>query len=100
VAGKDATMTEKTSLTFEERALEEAFQELLLEMRQVGETAADGAVLNDMEGLALFKGRELLRRALENQLQAAVETAEKKGSRAARSAKRVCGTKGPGREKC
>ncbi|MGL4462138.1 MAG: hypothetical protein ACRDD1_06425 [Planctomycetia bacterium] len=93
-------MGDETSLTFEEKLLRDAFAELLLEMRQVGETAPDGTGLDAIEGLALNKGRELLRRTMENQLQTAVETAEKKGPRPARPAKRSRATKGPGREPC
>ena len=90
-------MKDKSTLTFEERCLAETFEDLLLEMRLVGETAPDGMVLDEMEGLALLKGRDLLRRTLESQLQAAAERAEKKGTR---SARRGRGTKGRDSESC
>ena len=86
--------------TFEERMLQEAFAELLVEMRRVSEDAADGMVLNDLEGVILGQGRELLRRVLENQLQAAAERVEKKGARPARVVRRGRETRERDPNKC
>jgi hypothetical protein len=79
------TMNDPQELTFDERVLQEAFGDWLIEMRQLGESAPDGAVLNALEGLTLSKGRDILRRALEGQVQAVIEAVEKKGSRPART---------------
>lgn len=83
-----------TALTFEEHLLKEAFGAFLGEVRRAEEEAADGEVLDVMEGMIMGKGRDLLRQALQQQLQAAAEAAEKKGSRPARTAAWPDATKG------
>ncbi|MGL4462221.1 MAG: hypothetical protein ACRDD1_11690 [Planctomycetia bacterium] len=45
-------MGDEKSLAFEEKPLRDAFAELLLEMRRIGETAPDGTVLTAIEGRA------------------------------------------------
>ncbi len=91
--------TTETAPTFEEQLLIKAYQDMLREMRQVGEEAAEGTVLDSLEGMVMGKGRDLLRRSLQTQLQAAAETAEKKGARSVRLAKRRGATKGRTSEK-
>lgn len=87
-------MAQGNELTFEERVLAEAYEEFLLEMRQVGVDAADGTVIDSLEGMILGKGRDLLRRTLEIQVQSSVEAAEKKGPALARNARRDGATRG------
>jgi len=88
-------MDKQLELTFDERVLHEAFGELLVELRQLGQSAPDGTVLDGMEGLVLGKGRDLLRRSLQTQLQAATEAAEKKRATPARAAAPRRKTKAP-----
>lgn len=92
-------MSDKQDLTFEERILSNAFDEMLREMRRVGVESPDGAVLDDLEGMVLDRGRDILRRALQTQLQAAVEASEKK-SQVATNVIRPNGTRGPAKGSC
>ena len=87
-------------LTVEERMLVEAYQEFLLELRDAGETAADGMVVSSLEGLILGKGREVMRRTFERQLQASVDSLEKKRLRSAPAVKPPCATKVRRNERC
>lgn len=87
-------MAKDVAQAFEEIGLKHAFEELLREMSEIGEIAPDGQVLDQMEGLVLGRGRELLRQTLEAKLQAAIDSAEKKGRRPVRNAKRKRETKG------
>lgn len=51
------------------------------EMRKAAAEAADGEVLSVAEGLAVTRGRELMRKSLEAVLQAEAQGSEKKGPR-------------------
>lgn len=66
--------------SFAQMGLASEFQDLLAELDRVGEEAGHGHELNAMEGVILTKGRELLRKSLENRLQARIDAVEKKGA--------------------
>ena len=80
---------------FEDRLLIEEFRRMLAEMDRLGVEAPDGAVLDQLEGVVLGQGMALLRAALQAKAQLAVEAAEKKTRRPARTAKRPAGTRAP-----
>jgi hypothetical protein len=74
-------MEERTTLT-----AETAFQRLMMEqalamakeLEQAGDTAPDGQVMDQLETLAVARGRDFTRGALEGALQRQVDELEKK----------------------
>ncbi len=50
-------------------------------MRQAASAAPDGEVLSMAEGLAVTRGRELMRKSLQSVLQEEAQASEKKGPR-------------------
>lgn len=80
---------EGSELTLEERWLAKRFESLLLEARFQATAAPDGAVIDCIEGIFLEQGRELLRQAVEAEVQFQADLAEKKGRVTVRNAARV-----------
>jgi hypothetical protein len=77
-----------------QRLLMEQALALAEQLEAAGDAAPDGQVLNRLEGLAVERGREFTRQALEGALQRQVEDIEKKLLRAANvPAGVVAGTK-------
>ena len=72
---------------FEDRLLLDRFRGLLAEMDGVVAGELDGGTIDRIEGVVLGRGADLLRAALQAKAQAAVEAAEKKTRRPARTAK-------------
>lgn len=64
--------------TTEERCAYERAIAFVAEMRQLGLTAPSGGVLDACEGVALSKGRDLLRDTLAAAVQGRVDVVEKK----------------------
>ena len=74
-------MEERTSLYAEtpfQRLLMEKALAMAQELERAGAAAADGHVLEELETLAVARGREFTRGALEGALQRQVEDVEKK----------------------
>jgi hypothetical protein len=63
-------------LGFEERRLVERFQSLLGEVREKATAAVDGTVIDCIEGIFLGQGRDLLRQAVETEIQLQADLAE------------------------
>lgn len=74
------TMTARTPL--QQLMMEKALA-MAEELERAGAAAADGRVLEELETLAVARGREFTRGALEGALQRQVEEVEKKLRRAA-----------------
>lgn len=72
-------------ITPEERLLAEQAIVNFRELNKAGHAAADGAVLNVCERLAIDQGREFTRRMLETALHEQAESVEKKGRRQERA---------------
>lgn len=89
---------EDSPLTLEERWLAERFAALLLDAREKASTAPKGTVIDCIEGVFLDQGRDLLRRAVETEVQLQADLAEKKGRGSVRSAARRGVTKAPKNE--
>lgn len=69
------SMTARTPL---QRLLMEKALAMAEELERVGDAAADGKVLEELEALAVERGREFTRQSLEGALQRAVNDVEKK----------------------
>jgi hypothetical protein len=89
---------EGSNLSLEERWLVNRFETLLGEARAKATSAPDGTVIDCIEGVFLDQGRELLRQAVETEIQLQADLAEKKGRAIARNAARVAATRGPRNE--
>jgi hypothetical protein len=79
-------MEERTTLVAEtplQRLMMEKALAMAQELERAGAAAPDGKVLDILEGLAVDRGRELTRSALEGALQRQVEDFEKKLRQAA-----------------
>ena len=86
------TMTARTRL---QQLLMEKGLAMAEELERAGTAAADGHVLAELEQLAIARGRELTRDALEGALQRQVDEVEKKLLRVASvDADKSVGTKG------
>lgn len=86
------TMTARTPL---QQLLMEKGLAMAEELERAGTAAADGHVLDELEALAVTRGRELTRDALEGALQRQVDEVEKKRLLAASvAAVKGVGTKG------
>jgi hypothetical protein len=59
------------------------YHALVMELNDLALTAPDAAVLDQLEDLAIQRGRETLRASLEQAVQKRLDTAEKKGRRSA-----------------
>ena len=69
-----------------------SYHALVMELNDLALSAPDGAVIDQLEDLAIERGRETLRASLQQAVQKRIDDAEKKGRRsgsapAARSAK-------------
>jgi hypothetical protein len=64
-----------------QEALVRSYHALVLEMGDLAQSAPSGQVLDQLEELAVAKGRETLRATLVQAVQARVDAAEKKGRR-------------------
>jgi len=73
------TLTITYSTEAERLAYERAIA-FVAELHRLGQEAPAGQVLDACEGLALDRGRELLRNAVAGAVQARIDTAEKKGA--------------------
>lgn len=89
---------EESRLTFEEQRLADRFGTLLREVRQRACQAPHGTVIDCIEGMFLDQGRDLLRQAVETEVQLQADLAEKKGRGAARIAASTADTKAPKNE--
>lgn len=69
----------------EEMLFVEQAQGMFREMNARAEAAADGTVLSVIESVAMQRGRELTRRAIESTAQQDIERVEKKGRRRGRA---------------
>jgi len=91
-------MEERTTLVAEtplQRLLMERALAMAQELERAGDAAGDGRVLEELETLAMTRGREFTRGALEDALQRQVNELEKKlRSAAAADAAKVGVTKG------
>ncbi len=72
---------------------------LVMELNELARTAPDDVVVDQLEELAIQRGRETLRASLEQAVQQRIDAAEKKGRQSgsapvARSAKIAAGTRG------
>jgi len=79
-------MEERTTLVAEtplQRLMMEKALAMAQELERAGAAAADGRVLDELETLAMARGRDFTRRALEGALQSQVDELEKKLRRAA-----------------
>ena len=79
-------MEERTTLVAEtplQRLLMERALAMAQELERAGDAAPDGRVMDELETLALVRGREFTRGALEGALQRQVDDLEKKLRRAA-----------------
>jgi hypothetical protein len=72
----------------ERLALEQAFA-YVTDLHRTAQDAPDGTVLEACEGLALEKGRELLRSTLSTALNGRIAVAEQKGGRLAHASRRT-----------
>jgi hypothetical protein len=94
-------MDERTTLVAEtplQRLLMERALAMAQELERAGAAAADGHVLEELEALAMARGRDFTRGALEGALQGHVDALEKKlQTAAAADAANARGTKGPRR---
>jgi len=92
-------MEERTTLVAEtpfQRLMMERALAMAKEMEQAGNAAADGRVLDELETLAMARGRDFTRGALEGALQLQVDELEKKLRTAATADAAKDGvTKGP-----
>lgn len=59
------------------------YHALVMELNDLALTAPDGSVIDQLEELAVQRGRETLRASLEQAVQKRMEDAEKKGRRSA-----------------
>jgi hypothetical protein len=64
-----------------QEALLRSYHAFVLEMSDLAQAAPAGRVLDQLEDMALAKGRETLRATLEVAVQERIHTAEKKGRR-------------------
>jgi hypothetical protein len=83
-----------------QEALVRSYHALVLEMGDLAQSAPSGKVLEQLEELAVEKGRETLRATLKQAVQARVDAAEKKGrhcgsARVVRSARTVAPRREP-----
>jgi phage terminase Nu1 subunit (DNA packaging protein) len=83
-----------------QEALLRSYHAFVLEMSALAQSAPDGKVLDQLEEVAVEKGRETLRATLERTVQQRIEAAEKKGRRCGsvpvvRNAKTVASPHGP-----
>lgn len=69
------TMTARTPL---QRLMMEKALAMAEELERVGDAAADGQVLSELESLAVERGRDFTRQSLEGALQRQVDDVEKK----------------------
>jgi len=69
------TMTARTPL---QRLMMEKALAMAEELERVGDAAADGQVLSELESLAVARGRDFTRQSLQGALQRAVDDVEKK----------------------
>jgi hypothetical protein len=94
-------MEERTTLVAEtplQRLMMEEALAMAQELERAGAAAADGRVLDELETLAMARGRDFTRGALEGALQSQVDELEKKlRSAAAADAAKGGVTKGPRR---
>jgi hypothetical protein len=94
-------MEERTTLVAEtplQRLMMEKALAMAQELERAGAAAADGHVLDELETLAMARGRDFTRGALEGALQSRVDELEKKLRQAAvADAATDGGTKGPRR---
>lgn len=65
-------------LNFEDRMLVMEFANVLLNARAQGNAASSGTVIDCVEGVFMGEGRDLLRRAMENEVQHQADSAAKK----------------------
>jgi hypothetical protein len=96
-------MEERTTLVAEtplQRLMMEKALAMAQELERAGTAAADGHVLDELETLAMARGRDFTRGALEGALQGHVDALEKKLRRAAAAdVANDSGTKGRRRER-
>jgi hypothetical protein len=64
-----------------QEALLRSYHAFVLEMSDLAQAAPAGRVLDDLEEMALEKGRQTLRATLEQTVQERIDAAEKKGRR-------------------
>jgi hypothetical protein len=89
------TMTARTPL---QRLMMEKALAMAEELERVGDAAADGQVLSELESLAVERGRDFTRQSLAGALQRQVEDVEKKlRLHAIAPAAAAADTKGPRR---
>jgi hypothetical protein len=78
--------TSRKTITLEiendgEEALVRGFHAMLQEMNDLARTAPNGRIVDQLEDLAVEKGRDTLRATLEHAVQQHIDGAEKKGRR-------------------
>lgn len=79
-------MTSRKTITLEvesdaQEALVRSYHALLLEMSELSLKAPSGRVIDELEDVAVEKGRDVLRATLEQAVQERIDEAEKKGLR-------------------
>lgn len=77
-------MTSRKTITLEiesdaQEALVRSYHALLLEMSELSLKAPAGRVIDELENVAVEKGRDVLRATLEQAVQERIDDAEKKG---------------------